>query len=317
MIFPAAARAQNSAPVGELYPADNGAPLQTLQVGTGMPVVAGSELSAGAAPARFRLNRGGQMRLCPRSNLTVNSGTFGLMFTMTAGAMELDYRLAPRGSDILLTPDFSLQLTGPGVYHFAIGVDKTGNTCFKSLPGNVSQVVLSELLGTATYRPKPGDALTFEGGKLASVSPLAGNCGCPPAGPVMVAAGPLPEALKTVSANGAAPASGSATAAASPGNSQLPPDQPGQVHVEVDTPFVFSARGAKPYSVAKINFATLPNVLFLQEKVDPVVLVQKPAEVSPAEKNEPVATVRAPGQKKENKGFFGKLKGFFGSIFHR
>lgn len=316
MMFPAAARAQNPAPLGELFPADNGAPLQTLQVGTGMPVASGSELSAGAAPARFRLNRGGQMRLCPRSNLTVNSGTYGLMFTMTTGAVELDYRLAPRGSDILLTPDFSVQLTGPGVYHFAIGVDKTGNTCFKSLPGNASQIVLSELLGTATYRPRPGEALSFSAGKLTPATPLSGNCGCPPLGPVMVATGPLPEGLKTAQ-GGDAPASGAATRASGQGNSEVPPDQPGQVHVEVDTPFVFSARGAKPYSVAKINFSTLPNMLYLQEKVDPVVLVQKPAEVSPAEKNEPVATVRAPGQKKESKGFFGKLKGFFGSIFHR
>jgi hypothetical protein len=304
--------------LGELFPADNGAPLHTLQVGTGMPVVAGSELSAGAAPARFRLNRGGQMRLCPRSNLTVNSGTFGLMFTMSTGAVEVDYRLAPRGSDILLTPDFSVQLTGPGVYHFAIGVDKTGNTCFKSLPGNASQVVLSELLGNGTYRPKPGDGLSFSSGKLTPAVQLNGNCGCPAAGPLMVATGTVPHGLNQ---GGGAPASSApATASAGQNNAQVPPDQPGQVHVEVDTPFVFSARGAgapKPYSVAKINFSTLPNVLFLQEKVDPVVLLQKPAEVSSEQKEEPVATVRAPRQKKESKGFFGKLKGFFGSIFRR
>ena len=62
----------------------------------------------------------------------------------------------------------------------------------------------------------------------------------------------------------------------------LPPDRPGQVHVQVDAPFVFSARGSagRPYSVAKLQFSSLPNVYFVQEKVDPVVLTEKPPEVS-------------------------------------
>jgi hypothetical protein len=57
-------------------------------------------------------------------------------------------------------------------------------------------------------------------------------------------------------------------------------------------------------------------VLFLQDKANPVVLLEKPPEVSPAKKDEPQAAVRAPGQKRESKGFLGKLKGFFGSLFH-
>jgi len=43
--------------------------------------------------------------------------------------------------------------------------------------------------------------------------------------------------------------------------SPLPADKPGQVHVQVDTPFVFSARGSgRSYAVAKVQFSTLPNV---------------------------------------------------------
>lgn len=317
-LLSATALAQNNPGVGELFPSDNGSPLQSLQAGAGMAVVAGSELSAGAAPARFRLNRGGQMRLCPRSNLTVNAGTFGLMFTMGSGAVEVDYRLAAQESDMLLTPDFSVQLTGPGIYHFALGVDTTGNTCFKSLPGNSSQALLAELLGTRTYRTRPGEALAFSGGKLMPAVHLSGNCGCPAAPPVIAAAGTAPDALKSAQAGSPPLASGPAVAGSEP-TAALPPDQPGQVHVEVDAPFVFSARGAgapKPYSVARINFSTLPNVLFLQDKANPVVLLEKPPEVSPAKKDEPQAAVRAPGQKRESKGFLGKLKGFFGSLFH-
>jgi hypothetical protein len=97
----------------------------------------------------------------------------------------------------------------------------------------------------------------------------------------------------------------------------LPPDNPGQVHVQVDAPFVFSARPVtgRPYSVAKVQFSSLPNVYFVQERVDPVVLTQKQPEVS--------VQASAPGPKpeekprKEKKGFIGHIKGFFGALFHR
>ncbi len=309
--------AQNPAPLGELFPADTGPPQQQV-VGTGMPVVAGSELSAGVAPARFRLNRGGQVRICSRTSVGVNSGTYGLMFSMGSGALEVDYRISPRISDVLLTPDLSVRMLGPGVYHFAVGLDKQGDTCFKSLPGNGSMVVLSELLGSGVYRAEPGQSVSFSGGKLSAPKPLAGECGCPLPAPTMVASAPVP-ALSKPAANSNPPVPGGAAMVAnnSP-TAPLPADQPGQVHIEVETPFVFSARDAapvKPYSVARINFSNLPNVLFLQDKVDPVVLKEMPAEVSSAKG--PKAEVKAPGQKQEKKGFFGKLKGVFGSIFHR
>lgn len=310
------AHPQNPAPLGELFPADTGSP-QLQVVGTGMPVVAGSELSAGVAPARFRLNRGGQVRICPRTSVGVNSGTYGLMFSMGSGAVEVDYRMAPRSADVLLTPDLSVRAVGPGIYHFAVGVNRQGDTCFKSLPGDTSMVVLSELMGTGVYKAEPGQAVSFSGGKLNAPKPLAGDCGCPLPAPTMVASAPVPVPPKPAS-NGNPPIPGGAAMVAnnSP-TAPLPADQPGQVHIEVETPFVFNARSAaavKPYTVARLNFSNLPNVLFLQEKVDPVVLKEMPAKVS--SRDEPRAQVIAPGQKQEKKGFFGKVKGFFGSIFH-
>jgi len=308
-------RAQNPAPVGELFPSDTGDP-QAQAVGTGMPVVAGSEVSAGVAPARFRLGRGGQVRICPRTSVGVNSGSYGLMFTMGSGALEADYRMLPRSSDVLLTPDFSVRMLGPGVYHFALGVDKKGDTCFKSLPGNSSLVVFSELLGSGVYKAGPGQGLVFSSGKLSTPEPLIGECGCPLAPPTMVASVPVPHAGQPAKAGNPPIPSGPAMVARNEPTAPLPADKPGQVHIEVDTPFVFNARSevVKPYTVARINFSNLPNVLFLQEKVDPIVLKEMPAKVSA--RGEPKARVTAPGQKQEKKGFFGRLKGFFGSIFH-
>jgi hypothetical protein len=87
--------------------------------------------------------------------------------------------------------------------------------------------------------------------------------------------------------------------------------------MQVDTPFVFSARPAtgRPYSVAKVQFSSLPNVYFVQEKVDPVVLTDKQPDVSLTASAGPPKPEEKP--KKEKKGFIGRVKGFLGSLFHR
>jgi hypothetical protein len=98
----------------------------------------------------------------------------------------------------------------------------------------------------------------------------------------------------------------------------LPPDRPGATHLEVNTPFVFSAKAAgdaRPNAVARIQFSSLPNVYFVQEEAPTVVLIEKPAEVSMKE-DKPKAAPE-PQAKKEKKGFMARVKGFFGSIFHR
>jgi hypothetical protein len=280
-----------------------------------MAVLSGSQLSAGVAPAILKLVRGGQVRLCPRTGLTVNRGGPGLMLGMGAGAIEIDYRLDGSSSDVLVTPDFNVRLTGPGTYRWAVGVTTKGDTCFKPLRGNTSGIVVSELLGSDSYGLVADERADFPGGKLANHSSLDGECGCPPAASTAVAAADPADTNRT-------------TPPLVPTNdvtAPLPPQRPGESHVEVETPFVFSARaagGTRPNAVAKLQFSSLPNVVFLQEDVDPDVLVDKPAEVSTKEaKPAPSPADQAKNQKdeskKENKGFMGRVKGFFGSIFHR
>ena len=155
--------------------------------------------------------------------------------------------------------------------------------------------------------------MLFRGGKLDGKTALTGDCGCPPAAPVMRAeAQPNPTPTDTVPqpVKQVAVVNNETT-------SPLPPDKPGQVHVQVDTPFVFSARpgSGRSYAVAKVQFSTLPNVYFVQEKVDPVVLVEKPPEVSLKASTEMPKPAEKPA--KEKKGFMGRVKGFFGSLFHR
>ena len=283
-----------------------------------MSVLSGSELSAGIASATLKLFRGGQVRICPRSGLSVTTSGQGLMLATGAGAIEIDYQLSQQVADIVITPDFNVMLVGPGTFHFALGVNKRGDTCVKPLPGNASEVTFSELLGTGIVKMQANQTVVFRDGKLDAPAALTSECGCPPMASAMRAeAQPSPPPIppKENSTN-SKPADRVAVASDEP-TAPLPPDRPGQVHVEVDAPFVFSARAStgRPYTVAKVQFSSLPNVYFVQEKVDPVVLEEKPPEVSlKAEAESPKPEVKP---KKEKKGFLGRVKGFFGSLFHR
>lgn len=281
-----------------------------------MSVLSGSQLSAGIAPATLKLVRGGQVRICPRSGLSVTTSGQGLMLATGAGAIEIEYELSQQAADVVITPDFNVMLVGPGTFHFALGVNKKGDTCVKPLPGNASEVTFTELLGTGMIKTQPNQQVMFRGGKLDAPAALTGECGCPPAPPVIRAeTEPSPTPIPSSSTNSKA-ADRVAVASSEP-TAPLPPERPGQVHVQVDAPFVFSARASsgRPYSVAKVQFSSLPNVYFVQEKVDPVVLMEKPPEVSLKAEAAPAKPEEKP--KKEKKGFLGRVKGFFGGLFHR
>ena len=295
MFVPAAA--QTPGVVGELFASEPTAQGPALLAGTGMSVGGGSQLSAGTSTATLRLARGGEVKICPRSGLAVNTlpDNAGLMLSMGASAVELNYPVNDV-ADTLITPDFKLLLAGPGLFHVAVGVTSRGDTCVKTLRGNSSSIIVSEMLGSGMYQIKPNESVVFLEGKVNKRGTLTTNCGCPSPAPVMraenrnVAPGnPLPE-----------PAA----------RAGLPAETPGEVHVQVDAPLVF--HGDQPvqqaYTVARVNFSSLPNVFFMQEEVQPGVLKEEKPEVS-QKKDKPVKV-------KEKKGFFGRLKGFFGSLFH-
>ncbi|MBZ5522201.1 MAG: hypothetical protein LAP21_08160 [Acidobacteriia bacterium] len=279
------AGAQTPANVGELFATEATPNGPLMKAGAGMPVASGSQLSAGKSPATLRLERGGEVKICPYSHLSVSSssGHAALLFAVSVSSIEMSYPINEL-SDTLITPDFKLSLTGPGTFHFAVGVNSRGDTCLRSLRGNSGVIVVSELMGAAAFTLKPEESVLFAGGKISGRAPLTSACGCPAPAPVLKA-DTHPQAPSE-------PAS-------------QPTKSPGDVHISVEAPLVFRGDQAvqQAYSVARVNFSRLPNVFLLQEKVEPALVNGIPVE--------------EPKKPKEHKGFFGAIKGFFASIFKR
>jgi hypothetical protein len=201
----ATAGAYGQKTIGEVFSGEASVRGSVLLTAQGTRVLSGSEVTAGGGAALLKLTRGGQVRICPKTNLSLGADASGrtLSLGLNAGSMELDYTLAS-SSDTLMTPDFRLQLVSPGSFHLAISVSAAGDTCLRSLPGNNASVFVAEMLGNESYQLSPGKNVMFVGGKISGASEAPEVCGCPEASPPPMVASETEE-------NAAGPAVGDAT----------------------------------------------------------------------------------------------------------
>ena len=178
------AQAQGQKALGELFSGDASVRGAVLLRAQATQVLSGSQIAAGEGSALLKLARGGQLRICPRTNLSLNAGATGtaLSLGLNAGAMELDYAL-DSGADSLITPDFRLLLISPGSFHLAISVGSSGDTCMRSLPGNSAAVFVTEMMGNDSYQLSPGKNVLFGKGKISMATQAPEICGCPETAP--------------------------------------------------------------------------------------------------------------------------------------
>ena len=296
-------RAQQS--IGDVYASDAAVKGDVRQTSGGLEVGNGSVVTAGEHSATLRLARGGQVRICPGTNLTVNKSPNGkeLMFAMSAGSLEGNYPLSAT-ADAVLTPDFRILISGPAKVDLSITASANGDACVRSR-GDDSYVIVSEVMGNDFYRLQPNEQVLFRAGHVKDPEINgATTCGCPAPPPVEKAeAAPAPPTPSTPQQNAdalAAVRNEPAVAAAANAAAALPPQQQGKLQVEVDAPMIYSGSGAPPdvtATLARVHIEHLP-----WHDTPAIAPLAPVAPETPKARPQPAST-----EKTEKKGFFHRL----------
>ncbi|HET7890252.1 MAG TPA: AMIN domain-containing protein [Candidatus Sulfotelmatobacter sp.] len=289
----------------------------------GSRIGSGSTVTAGSDTAILRLSRGGELRVCPGTTVSVTPSKTkrDLMLGLGTGALEAHYSLKA-SADTVLTPDFRILFAGPGEFHFAVSADEHGNTCVRSLKGNTSSAIVTELIGDRIYQVRPTEQAMFHSGQIDKVDtdvPL--ECGCPPPSPLIRAQAPYAPNVPDAELPAQARIGGSETPLASGGDG-LPGGPPSQTRlsngpetaslaiaqtndapVRIDVPFVFTpknrAAAALPPPVQAAKALPVEDTPERQVHLDTVVSWPAPVK----------------SRKPEPGGFLHRVKEVFSAIF--
>jgi hypothetical protein len=168
------------------------------------------------------------------------------MLALDRGAMEAHYQTS-KYSDVLLTPDLRILISGPGEADISIRVSPQGDTCIDNRGANAPYITVTSQLEGGLYRVQPGQHVSFQHGSLREVVDTEHEpCGCPSPVSVATAGVPAPQGAlpgHPVGGPSSTPADTAFPLAVSEGLTAppLPPTTPvagpGEVHAQVAVPF--------------------------------------------------------------------------------
>jgi hypothetical protein len=280
----------------------------SLEVANGKATIGNNgSITAGDTTANITLARGGELRLCSSTTIHLTTdrsvvpatgdNSTALMISLDRGALEASYKTASY-SDVLLTPDLRILVSGPGDADLKMRVNQKGDTCIDNHGDNAPYVTVTSQFEGGIYRVKPNQRVLFDHGSLQQVvDNEAEPCGCPPAAAVSVAS----NNGKPVGGPSSTPADTAFPIAESEGLKPPPPPptQPvvpvGQPHAQVEVPLTYN--GAAPSQPTSAPAVTPP-----------------PPSTQPAPAP---AEAPAPQKPASSGGFFHHIGHFFAKIFGR
>lgn len=283
----------------------------------------GSEITAGDQAVKITLERGGALLLCSTSSVHLSKdrsiadpASTALMMALDRGAIEANYAVGTY-SDVLLTPDLRILISGPGQADLRIRVNPQGDTCVDNHGANAPYVTVSSQLEGGAYRVLPNQRVNFEHGSLREVVDNEPEpCGCPevpvtsvasagdptanPAPPSRPVGGPSSTVADT--AFHIAESEGLAAPPAPPATPVVPP---GETHAQVTVPLTYHGE----------NPAPVPPAPPVPVSAAPTPKATSSAATPPAQQPEGAS---APAPPSTNQGgFFHRIGHFFSKLFGR
>jgi hypothetical protein len=159
-----------------------------LRVADGKALIAtNGTIAAGPKTTEVVLPRRGVLRVCASTSVHLSTDASvpageapGLMMALDHGALEASFATG-RNSDILLTPDFRILISGPGSAEVKVRLGQHGDTCVDNAGANAPYVMVSSVFEGGAYRIQPGQRVMFQHGSLSEVVDQEKEpCGCPP-----------------------------------------------------------------------------------------------------------------------------------------
>ena len=280
----------------------------------------GSEITAGDQAVKIALERGGGLRLCSTSSIHLSKdrsiddpASSALMMALDRGAIEANYTVG-KYSDVLLTPDLRILISGPGQADLSIRVNTKGDTCVDNHGAGAPYVTVSSQLEGGAYRVMPDQRVNFEHGSLQEVVDHEPEpCGCP-AVPVLPAAAAAP--AKPLGGPSSTPADTAFPIAQSEGLAPPPPPATvpvvpaGQAHAQVSVPLVYDAEttNAEKTNAGTTNAETKPPVA----PTPPAPAAISPAVAAPLPSSPPAQPLPPPAG-----NVLHRIGHFFSKIFSR
>jgi len=169
-------------------------PIAIVPVGTahvsGNLVIAGGKASiiksgsvtASTEPVLVALPHRGDLKICATTTVGLmtdssvpaapsedgDENARGLMLTFDRGALEASFATV-KNSDLILTPDFRILISGPGTAQVQVRLGARGDTCVDNRGPNAPYVTVSSVFGGGAYRVQPDQRVMFQRGSLHEV----------------------------------------------------------------------------------------------------------------------------------------------------